>query len=287
LDAFREREALDRTTLDKLRAVARQDLVGEDRTMYDLFEWRLNRRLEQFRLRVYLTPFWDDDRFVGFAGVLRIAAELSEASRGKVESFPAYVNQAIALLREGIRARMLPSGDLVRSVSGRCTDIPSSAKPGDTSLNEARRAAKEFCRFLSNEYIPACPASRSLSQWPNGTEVNRELARRYTTTDLDPKQIHEFGVSEVALIRAAMLPLIARTGHKGSLDDFLKYVRTEPRFYFSNGDDLLAAYRAALTRIEPLVPMIIGHIPNRPLKVEPYQGDVAASWHARSAVLSS
>jgi uncharacterized protein (DUF885 family) len=70
LKALRERETLDRTTLDKLHAVARTDLAREARTIYDLFEWRLNRRLEQFRLRLYLTPFWNDDRYVGFAGVL-------------------------------------------------------------------------------------------------------------------------------------------------------------------------------------------------------------------------
>jgi uncharacterized protein (DUF885 family) len=111
--ALRDRETLDRATLDKLHAVARNDLAREDRTIYDLFEWLLNRRLEQFRLRLYLTPFWNDDRYVGFAAVLGSANVLSRASRENVKSFPAYVNQAVALLREGIRARMLPSAELV------------------------------------------------------------------------------------------------------------------------------------------------------------------------------
>ena len=279
-EALREREALDRTTLAKLHAVTRKDLAAGDRTVYDLFEWRLNRRLEQFRLRLYLTPFWNDDRYVRFAGVLGTAAALSPDSRGKVESFPAHASQAVALLREGIRVRMLPSEDLVRSVSEGCSASPPGVNPEDPGWNEARKAAKDFCDFLLNEYLPACPMSRSLSQWPNGAEVYRELVRRYTTTDLDPKQIHEFGVSEVARIRGAMLPVIARTGYPGSLDEFLKYARTEPRFYFSNGDDLLTAYRAALERIKPLVPTVIGHIPRRPLSVEPYQGDIAAMWHA-------
>ena len=208
---------------------------------------------------------------------------LSRASGKNVKSFPAYVNQAVVLLREGIRARMLPSAELVRSVSEDCFGTPSAASTGDPEWNDARKAAKDFCDFLSNEYLPASPVSRSLSQWPNGTEVYRELARRYTTTDLNPKQIHEFGVTEVARIRGDMLPVIARTGYKGSLDDFLKFARTEPRLYFSDGDDLLAAYRAALARIEPLVPTIIGHIPSRQLKVEPYKRDVAAMWYAPRA----
>ena len=279
LKALLGRETLDRTTLDKLHAIARNDLAREARTTYDLFEWRLNRRLEQFRLRLYLTPFWNDDRYVGFAGVLGTANALSRASRDNVKSFPAYVNQAVALLREGMRARMLPSAELVRSVSEECVSVPSTAGAGDPAWTDARKAAQDFCDFLSNEYLPASPVSRSLSRWPNGTEVYRELARRYTTTELDPKQIHEFGVNEVARIRAVMLPVVARTGFKGSLDDFLKFARTEPRLYFRSGDDLLAAYRAALTRIEPLVPTVIGHISRRPLRVEPYNGNVAAMWY--------
>ena len=189
-----------------LHAVAREHLAGEDCTLYDLFEWRLNRRLEQFRLRLYLTPFWDDDRYVKFAGLLGTTAELSLDFRGRVESYPAYVSQAVALLREGIRSRMLPSADLVRSVAGGCSDISPGAGPSDPAWNEARKAAKFFCDFLSTEYLRTCPASRSLSQWPNGTQVYRELARRYTTTDLDPKQIHEFGVSD----RTGRLQGIAR-----------------------------------------------------------------------------
>lgn len=86
---------------------------------------------------------------------------------------------------------------------------------------QSAEGGQGFCDFLSNEYLPACPVSRSLTRWRNGKEVYRELARRYTTTDLDPKEIHKFGINEVVRIRAAMLPIIARTGYKGSLDEFL------------------------------------------------------------------
>lgn len=253
LKALREREAQDGATLDKLHTVARNELTGEDRIVYDLLEWRLNRRLEQFRLRLYLTPFWDDERFVGYAGALGTMDTLSAASGETAASFPVYVSQAIALLREGIHARMLPAKELVRMVTRDCSSPPSDGKPAadKPSLSEAKKAAKDFCDFVADEYLPACPESRSLKEWPNGREVYRELVRRNTTTGLDPKEIHRFGVKEVVRIRAAMVPVIARTGYKGSLDQFLKYARTEPRFYFTNGDDLLAAYRAALERITP------------------------------------
>ena len=280
VESLRGREALDRAELGKLHAVARDRLTADDRVLYDLLEWQLERRLEQFRLRLYVTPFWDDDRYVRYAGVLGLATSLPlAAQREKLAAFPELVREVIALLREGMREHMLPSTGAVQSITRSCASIALGGYPNATQTS-TRKAAENFCDFFTNEYLPACPRSRSLSEWPNGSEVYRELARRYTTTGLAPEQIHEFGVAGVERIRRAMLPVIARTGFKGSLDEFLTYVRTDPRFYFTNSDDLLRAYRAAVARIEPLVPKVIGNIPATPLKVEAYKGSAAAMWRA-------
>lgn len=283
MESLRGREALDRAELGKLHAVARGRLTAGDRALYDLFEWQLERRLEQFRLRLYVTPFWNDERYAGYAGALGLATSFPLATqRGRMLAFPEFVNEATALLREGMREKMLPSAALVRPIAGSCGSIAAGNYADDAAVTNARKAAKEFCDFIVNEYLPACPRSRSLSEWPNGSEVYRELARRYTTTGLAPEQIHEFGVAEVERIRRAMLPVIARTGFKGSLDEFLTFARTDPRFYFTNSDDLLGAYRAAVARIERLVPKVIGHIPATPLRVEAYgrPGGPAAMWRA-------
>ena len=281
--SLRGREALDRAELGKVHAIARGRLTADDRVLYDLFEWQLQRRLEEFRLRLYVTPFWSDERYVGNAGVLGLATSFPLATqRGKILAFPEFVNQVTALLREGMREKMLPSAALVRPIAGSCVSITSGNYSDDAAVTSARKAAKDFCSFVTNEYLPACPHSRSLSEWPNGSEVYGELARRYTTTGLAPERIHEFGVAEVERIRRAMLPVIARTGFKGSLDEFLTFARTDPRFYFTNSDDLLRAYRAAVARIEPLVPKVVGHIPATPLRVEAYKnpGGPAAMWRA-------
>ncbi len=313
-DGLRNREAQDRATLLALHALSRDSLSGEGRTLYDLLEWDLSRRLEQFRLRLYLTPFWNDVRFgqsiLGIYAAFSQPAPTSPAEYElrirKLESFPSYVQQHIRLMRQAIQVRMMPSRESAfASASGtlqllqaldkspsynRFVSAPQEAGPDRARLQEEANnlvrervlpALKEFYDVLTKEYLPDCPGFASLSEWPNGGEVYRELARRYTTVELDPKELHEYGLSEVARIRSAMAAVVLKTGFNGSLDDFLTGARTDKRFYFGNDVELLAAYRAAVARIEPLVPRIVHRLPRISLRVEPDRsGGVAARYRA-------
>jgi uncharacterized protein (DUF885 family) len=58
------------------------------------------------------------------------------------------------------------------------------------------------------------------------------LVKTTTTTDLTPDQIHQIGLDEVARVHAEMEAVKTEVGFKGSLQDFFKYLRTDPKFYF-------------------------------------------------------
>ncbi|MDQ2776704.1 MAG: DUF885 domain-containing protein [Acidobacteriota bacterium] len=122
--------------------------------------------------------------------------------------------------------------------------------------------------------------SRGPSQWPNGAEVYGVLLRLSTTTEIDPKQVQDFGLQEVKRIREEMAALVPRTGLKGSLDEFLVHARSDPEFYFSNGEQLLAAYRGAIRQIEPFLPNVIHDVPKLNIQVEGVHGGAAASHEA-------
>ena len=42
----------------------------------------------------------------------------------------------------------------------------------------------------------------------------------------------------------------------GDFKSFLNYLRTSPRFYYDNGEDLLNAYLIMAKKIDPLLPKI-------------------------------
>jgi len=101
------------------------------------------------------------------------------------------------------------------------------------------------------------------------------FARQFTTTDLTPQQIHEIGLSEVARIRAEMARIIEQVGFKGDFAAFLHYLRTDARFYYKNGDELMAAYQAMAKRIDRTLVNLFGNSPLSPYGVGTFPAYIA------------
>src|SRR5260370_32311201 len=99
------------------------------------------------------------------------------------------------------------------------------------------------------------------SALPNGAAAYAFHVRWQTTTNLTPQQIHEIGVSEVKRIRAEMEKLIASTSFKGSFHDFTEFLRTDPRFYFYEPQDLVNAYKVTAKSIDPELVKKLGKLP--------------------------
>tara|TARA_B100000886_G_scaffold121212_1_gene81596 strand:+ start:3778 stop:5556 length:1779 start_codon:yes stop_codon:yes gene_type:complete len=128
---------------------------------------------------------------------------------------------------------------------------------------------QELYDFLVNEYLPESRDSIGISDVPNGKEWYEYLARYHTTTSLTPDEIHEIGLVEVAKIRAEMEKIIEQVGWEGDFNSFLQYLRTDPRFYFETGEELLQAYRAMSKEIDAYMPTLFNKLPRAPYGVIP------------------
>ena len=128
---------------------------------------------------------------------------------------------------------------------------------------------KKLYDFLVNEYLPESRDSIGISDVPNGKEWYEYLARYHTTTNLTPDEIHEIGLVEVAKIRAEMEKIIEQVGWEGDFNSFLQYLRTDPRFYFETGEELLQAYRAMSKEIDAYMPTLFNKLPRAPYGVIP------------------
>ncbi|HZX43653.1 MAG TPA: DUF885 domain-containing protein [Myxococcaceae bacterium] len=214
----------------------------------------------------------------------------------RLDGFGAYVDQTIALLREGVKRqkmwprvvleRIPPQLDALIAAAPRATPFyaPFTAMPD--SLPEAERrtlsqtaerlirervqpAYRRLRDFVVGTYLPAAPTEVGVGRWPDGQRLYASCVRRYTTTDITPEQAHQLGLSEVARLRAELEAVKARAGFKGTLAEYFQYLKTDPRYVFRNGDELLLHTRDLAKRIDPKLIRLFGTLPRAPYGVEP------------------
>jgi uncharacterized protein (DUF885 family) len=177
---------------------------------------------------------------------------------------------------------ILAEGGGLDALSVPFDDMPAGLT--DDQRNELRRrfdaevfpavrgAMTQLRDFVVETYIPAARQTIAASDLPDGKAYYAHQVRVMTTTDMTPDEIHEVGLREVARIRQEMLEVIRSSDfmdryHVSGGDDqrlfdaFLNYLRTDPRFYHSTAEALLAGYRDISKQVDPWLPRLFGTLP--------------------------
>ena len=142
-------------------------------------------------------------------------------------------------------------------------------------INEINPAYEELNNFLKNDYLVNSRDSIGIKDIPNGKKYYEELAKHFTTTDLTPDEIHDIGLKEIERIRSEMEEIIESVDWDGDFNSFLNYLRTSPRFYYDNPDDLFDAYLIMSKTIDPLLPKLFNVFPRAPYGVIPIPSESA------------
>jgi len=314
LAAIERRQHHREAVLAEAKAIDRTVLSLDDRTHLDVFRYQYEMAVEGFQHRYYLIR---TDTYAGVQNseqvidTLRFQTEKDYTDWiARLDTFPAYVDQNISLMREGMRANVLLPKVIVRRVLDQVVRL--TAQPpqesgfyrpfrrlpdsvGDADRGRLQSAALEQVRtrvqpaferlrdFVEREYLPVCYDEVGWSQTSSGEAGYAYFARLHTTTDLTPQQIHELGLKEVSRIHAEMERVKTSTGFKGSLQEFFLYLRTDPRFFYKTPEELLAGYRALAKRVDPELIKVIGTLPRLPYGVRPIPDAVAPNTTAAYA----
>ena len=140
---------------------------------------------------------------------------------------------------------------------------------------EINPAYESLNNFLKNQYLINSRESIGIKDIPDGKKYYEQLAKHYTTTDLTPDEIHEIGLKEIQRIRTEMEEIIDSVNWDGDFESFLNYLRTSPRFYYDNSDDLFNAYLIMSKTIDPLLPKLFNVFPRAPYGVIPIPAESA------------
>ena len=311
LNSLREQFQNGKQELQQLHTIERSELSAEDQLNYDVFEYNVKDYVESEQYKWYLV------RTNTFSGIQTIEGLVNSFRfetvkdyddwLGRLGNFPAYMDQNISLMREGIKQHVVIAkviGDKVLTQFN-AMDWQDPTKHGfykpfkefPPSFSEADKqrltaAAREriiadvlpafhrFRDFMEKEYVPASLEQAGIWQVPNSGPTYAYLARSMTTTNLTPEQVHELGLSEVKRIRAEMEKVKDQAGFKGTLPEFLNYLRTDPKFYFKDSDELLRYARARAKQIDPLLVKLFRTFPRLPYGVEPVPSEIAISMPA-------
>ncbi|MBV6417720.1 MAG: hypothetical protein CMLOHMNK_02474 [Steroidobacteraceae bacterium] len=299
--AFTARYARYTATLAQLKAIPRAGLSKADQLNYDLFAQDFQRRLDARPFKPWLyeaiRPRDGVQTSSELAELLPFATVADyEAWIARLTKMGTYIDQNIALLETAIREkRTQPRSIMERIPAQLAKQIPDSAEdspffepfkhfpdsigPEERArlIGEAGRAIDEqvipafrrFDAFFRDKYLPSSRASDGIWDTPDGLAFYANRAAFHTTTTLTPEEIHAIGLREVARIRAEMDAVIRQVGFKGSFEDFLTFLRTDPQFYYKTGDELFEAYAAMAKRIDPELVKFFGKLPRTPYGVRP------------------
>ena len=142
-------------------------------------------------------------------------------------------------------------------------------------INKINPAYIKLNNFLKNDYLVNSRDTIGIKDIPDGKKYYEQLAKHYTTTDLTPDEIHDIGLREIQRIRAEMDEIIDSVNWDGDFESFLNYLRTSPRFYYDNPDDLFDAYLIMSKTIDPLLPKLFNIFPRAPYGVIPIPAESA------------
>jgi uncharacterized protein (DUF885 family) len=298
--ALERSHELDEKVLADLARIPRAALPVAEQLNYDLFEREYRNRLDAYPFKPQLYLFTHRDS----PAVVNEVAELIQFDTAKdyedwitrLQRLGPYIDHNIALLKQGQQERRTqPQAVMTRVPSQIAAQLvarpeespffqpfkkfPESMSQADRErLTTRARAAittvvvpayRRLDAFFAHDFLPKLRETDGIWDTTDGAAYYQNRIKYHTTTALTADEIHEIGLREVARIRGEMDKVIAQVGFKGSFQDFVQYLRTDPRFYYKTGEELFEGYLAVSKRIDPELVKLFGKIPRTPYGLRP------------------
>lgn len=317
-EAYARRDQNNHEILAKLSRIDRKQLTKTDQLNYDLFQKRYADRVEQYKVRWFLMSFnqregpqTSDD----LGSSLRFETMKDyEDWLARLRAVPTALDQFTALLRQGMKERMVHPRIIMERIPAQIDkqivsdpaqsgfykpfkSFPQGISQVDQQRlqQEARKAVEQqvvpafvkFKQFFVNAYLPACYEQVGAWQLPHGEALYAQMIRHYTTTNETPEEVHQIGLKEVARINGEMDRVMQQTGFKGSREEFFKFLRTDPQFFYKTPEELFVAYKALAKTIDPNLVKVFRTLPREPYGVEAipasFAPDTTAAYYRAGA----
>jgi uncharacterized protein (DUF885 family) len=292
-------------TLGKVDAISRASLSPPEQVNYDIYRDQLEVLIADQKFRDYEMPANSDTAFWTNLGYTarRQFRTLTDYEHwiAQMREIPRYFHEEMDEMRAGMKRGFTPPRVTMEGRDASITAVTQATPeaslfytpfrdmqgiPADRQAalraqalavirDVVQPAYLELLRFMRTEYIPGMRTSIAASDLPDGRNYYRAKVREFTTLDMEPDAIHGLGLSEVARLHQAMVEQMRATGFKGDFPQFLKFLRTDPRFYAKTPQELLnrAAWIAKV--FDGKASQYFGYLPRARFTIKPVPADLA------------
>lgn len=212
------------------------------------------------------------------------------AALARARALPAFLDQEVANLREGLRLGYSSPRVIVRAVIRQLDDIlaspvraspfhsPAGRDPTPVFARELARVIREelnpairrYRDFLEKEYLPAAREALGVSANPDGAACYAAVLRGFATALADPDSVFEGGQREMDRIQAEMRTLAARSFGGESLATLLPRLQSDPRYTYGSSRAVMDSAEAMVARAKGAMREWFGTLPEADVVVEPY-----------------
>jgi uncharacterized protein (DUF885 family) len=312
---------------DSLRAflVRAQDiditsLHGEDSLSLILFRQNLNEHLESEQFNLHYIPLTQQDGIhIGFPQIIEYhpfkTVKDYEHYIARLNAFPQQVNDVIANMNKGIKAKFLAPKFSIQQILDQIypffTQDPDSlpfAQPLDqfppTFTDKEKKAIRDkvikainasimpaysdLHKYLLFEYMDHARTIDGVQSLPQGKQLYRHMIRRETTMNMNPDSIHALGLREVARIDKEMQFVLNGLGFKGNTEQFRKQLIKSSDNFYNSKESMMDEYRRILSIVDSKLPLLFGRLPKSPYdlkEIEAYRAISAPQAYYYSAPL--
>jgi len=295
LAAIQRREKADEAFLGRLEAIATDGFPEQDQLSHDILKRGLEQRVADFHLKEYEMPVNQ------FSGIHTTLADLPnsvpfdsvkhyEDYIARLHQIPQSLNDTIAVLRAGMKDKLMPVRFLLEKVPAQCQGIieanpflnPTKKYPANISADDQKRLTQQiteavngevlpaygaFAEFVKTEYAPQGRTTLAVTSLPNGdTRYQSNLYAR-TTTHMTAEQIHQLGLREIDRIEAEMTAIAKKEGF-ADLAAFRAALKKNSKYVPASSEQILEDFRRYIAQMEPKLPQLFGVLPKSPVTVE-------------------
>jgi uncharacterized protein (DUF885 family) len=309
--------ALYKDMLKRLHAIPRAGLAQRDQTSYDILDFDLRTTLRFEAFPEHLLPLNQMDampvtlaNYSSGQGAQPLATVKDyQAYLSRLNQLTPWIDQAIANMREGMRRGVVLQKAVMVSalpqfkqlVAAKAEDsiyyapvkhFPSTFSEADqkklaaayraTIDGKLNAALTRLAAFLETDYLPACRTSTGWSALPQGMDWYLARVASQTTTDLQPEQIHQIGLKEVARIQGEYARIGPQMGYSGAPNGLPTWVSEQAKYKpFKTEGEIIDVYRKLNATLNTKLPALFSLRPKTPLdlRLEPELTRATASDH--------